>query len=51
MLIVNAIQHSHHAAQAGIQIIIMQYTVYIMTNKRNCTLYIGVTNHLVSRVW
>lgn len=27
------------------------YCVYIMTNKNNCVLYIGVTNNLKRRVW
>ena len=29
----------------------MQPCVYIMTNQRNGTLYIGVTSGLVKRVW
>ena len=29
----------------------MQPCVYMMTNKRNETLYIGVTSNLVQRVW
>jgi len=28
-----------------------QYYIYILTSKRNGTLYIGVTNNLVRRVW
>ena len=28
-----------------------QYYVYILFNKRNETLYVGVTNDLVKRVW
>lgn len=28
-----------------------QYFIYIMASKRNGTIYIGVTNHLASRVW
>ncbi len=28
-----------------------QYYTYIMTNKRNGTLYTGVTSHLIKRVW
>lgn len=31
--------------------VIMSYFVYILTNKRNGTLYIGSTNNLVKRVW
>ena len=29
----------------------MNYYVYILASKRNGTLYIGVTNNLVKRVW
>jgi len=29
----------------------MQPGVYILTSRRNGTLYIGVTSHLVKRVW
>jgi putative endonuclease len=28
-----------------------QPAVYILTNKRNGTLYVGVTSNLVKRVW
>ena len=28
-----------------------QYYVYILFNKRNDTLYVGVTNNLVKRIW
>ena len=28
-----------------------QFYVYILTNKRNGTLYIGVTSNLVQRIW
>jgi len=28
-----------------------QYYVYILFNKRNGTLYVGVTNDLVKRIW
>jgi len=28
-----------------------QYYVYIITNKENTTLYIGVTNNLQTRIW
>lgn len=38
-------------AKADIQKKIMQYYVYIMTNKRNGTLYTGVTSDLIKRVW
>ncbi len=29
----------------------MSYYVYILTSKRNGTLYVGVTNNLVKRIW
>ncbi|KQT43490.1 MULTISPECIES: GIY-YIG nuclease family protein [unclassified Methylophilus] len=29
----------------------MQPSVYIMTNQRNGTLYIGVTSNLIQRIW
>lgn len=29
----------------------MQPAIYILTNKKNGTLYIGVTSHLVQRIW
>jgi putative endonuclease len=29
----------------------MPYYVYILTNKRNGTLYVGVTNDIVRRTW
>jgi len=28
-----------------------QFCVYILTNKRNGTLYLGVTSDLIKRVW
>ena len=28
-----------------------QYYVYILFNKKNGTLYVGVTNNLIKRVW
>lgn len=29
----------------------MQYYIYVITNKRHGTLYIGATNNLAKRVW
>jgi len=29
----------------------MNPSVYILTNKKNGTLYIGVTSHLIQRIW
>ncbi|MFD1628588.1 GIY-YIG nuclease family protein [Pseudopedobacter beijingensis] len=34
-----------------IKSVITQYSVYIMTNKKNTVLYTGVTNDLERRVW
>ena len=38
-------------AKAGIQKIMKSYYVYILASKRNGTLYIGITNSLVRRVY
>jgi putative endonuclease len=38
-------------AKAGIQKNKMKAHVYILANKRNGTLYIGVTSDLVKRIW
>jgi len=37
--------------QESSKIIRMIYYVYILASKRNGTLYVGVTNNLVRRVW
>src|SRR5690606_38310788 len=34
-----------------IKSVIIQYSVYIMTNEKNTVLYTGVTNNLERRVW
>lgn len=39
-------------AQAGIQTVReLSYYVYLLASKRNGTLYVGVTNDLIRRVW
>lgn len=35
----------------GSEVTMRQYYIYIMTNKRNGTLYVGVTNNLTRRVY
>jgi len=35
----------------SIKIFMKQYFVYILASKRNGTLYAGVTNNLIKRVW
>ncbi len=38
-------------AQAGVRVFGMAFFVYILTNKRNGTLYVGMTDDPIKRVW
>jgi putative endonuclease len=38
-------------AQAGIQRQAMSFYVYILASRRNGTLYIGMTDDLIGRIW
>ncbi|MEL6258983.1 MAG: GIY-YIG nuclease family protein [Pseudomonadota bacterium] len=38
-------------ARSGVESVLKDYFVYILASRRNGTLYVGVTNNLVRRIW